>query len=112
MSLRREKKRRGRRERLPRGRGGLKRTPRTGPSSRRSKRRSGRRRQRLSAGCRSRGRRTGRRPGATGEPETVQSLAAGTDPAETMGQDAMMDRGVMTVLDVMTDLGETGPRGR
>lgn len=65
----------------------------------------------MSAGCRSRGRRTGRRPGATGEPETVPSLAAGADPAETMGQDATMDRGVMMVLDAMTDLGGTGPRG-
>lgn len=59
----------------------------------------------MSAGCRSRGRRTGRRPGATGEPETVPSLAAGADPAETMGQDATMDRGVMM------DQGGTGPRG-
>lgn len=65
----------------------------------------------MSAGCRSRGRRTGRRPGATGEPETVPSQAAGADPAETMGQDATMDRGVMMVLDAMTDQGGTGPRG-
>merc|ERR1719438_740429 len=107
----REKRRRGRRERLLSGRGELKRTPRTGPSSRRSKRRSGRRRPRLNAGCRSRERRTGRRPEATGEVETVPSQAAGADPAEMMGQDAMMVLGAMMDRDVTTDRGGMELRG-
>ena len=106
MSLPSVRRRRERLEKLLSAREELRRTLRTAQSSRRSRRRSGRRRPRLSAGCRSRGRRTGRRPEATGEAETALSQAAGAELlAETMDQEGMMVPGVMT------DPGGMGLRG-
>ena len=105
-SLPSARRRRGRLEKLLSAREELRRMRRTAQSSRRLRRKSVRRRQRLSAGCRSSARRTGRRPEPRGEAETALSQAAGAELVEMMDQDAMMVPGVMT------DPGGMGPRGQ
>jgi len=110
-SLPRERRKRGRREKLLRWSEDVRRTRRIGQSSRRLKRRSGRRRPRSSAGCRSSVRRSERRPEGIEEAEIVPSLAAGAAHVETMVQDVeTMDQDVeMTDPgEEMTDPGEMG----
>merc|ERR1719154_867649 len=110
-SLPRERRKRGRLEKLPRWSEDVRRTRRIGQSSRKLKRRSGRRRPRSSAGCRSSVRRSERRPEVIEEAEIVPSLAAGAVHVETMVQDVVtMDQGgeMMDQGGEMMDPGEMG----